>query len=178
MKGRVFSYASWLSMGLFIALVSFALTATPAFAKDTQISLGPGETARIPMRFWCLEFGKPFPQAVTGPAQRAPDAVVKVSQAAADKGQLNGNPYQTQLAVWKAADGQIHDTAGEGHATADQILSDSAKGNLATVPSGTVTLDQAAAQGKVKVTIENFAAINDPAHPSVKPYAGVGDLVI
>ena len=122
------------------------------------------------MRFWCLDFGKPFPQQITGPATRAPDAVVKVLQAAMNKGTLASDPYQTQLAIWRAADGTFHDVTGEGHVLAEQIVNDSANATLPAMPAGVPTLDTLVTQGTVKVTIENFTAITDTARNNGKPY--------
>jgi LPXTG-motif cell wall-anchored protein len=40
------------------------------------------------------------------------------------------------------------------------------------------TLEQAASDGSVKVTIENFHAISDTKHPDLQPYMGTGDLKV
>ena len=163
---------------LVLSLMCVALSAQIVSAADLNITLSPGETARVPMKFWCLDFGKPFPAAVSGPGSRAPDAVVKVLDSAIASGLLASNPYQTQLAIWKAADGTFHDTGTEGHAVADQIMSDSAKLNLPAIASGASTLDQLVSQGVLKTTVENFTAVTDTARNNQQPFMGTGILVI
>ena len=159
---------------LVLSLMCVALSAQIVSAADLSITLAPGETARVPMKFWCLDFGKPFPAAVSGPGSRAPDAVVKVLNSAIASGVLASNPYQTQLAIWKAADGTFHDTGTEGHAVADQIMSDSAKLNLPAIASGANTLDQLVSQGALKTTVENFTAVTDTTRNNQQPLYGHG----
>ena len=160
------------------ALMFLALSAQMAAAKDLSITLGPGETARVPMRFWCLDFGKPFPTAVTGPGAAAPAAVLNVLQAAMTKGTLTTDAYQTQLAIWKAADGTFHDTGTDGHVLAQQIISDSASVSTTPLPAGASTLDQLLTQGTLTTTVENFTVITDTAHNSAQAFTGSGELVI
>ena len=160
-----------------VAITSIALSAQLVSAKDLTITLGPGETARVPMRFWCLDFGKPFPTAVSGPYGPAPAPVLNVLQAALNKGTLSTDPYQTQLAIWKAADGTVHDVGTEGHVLAQQIISDSATVTRATVPA-LPTLDQKVAQGNLKTTVENFTVVMDTTHTNAQPFMGAGELVI
>ena len=63
-----------LSAVVVFVIFAFALIATEVSAKDLTITLAPGDTARIPIKFWCLDFGKPFPTAITGPISGPPDA--------------------------------------------------------------------------------------------------------
>jgi DNA/RNA endonuclease YhcR with UshA esterase domain len=168
----------WLLAIGFVLSALLALSAQTALARDLTITLQPGQTARVAMKFWCLDFGKPFPKQVTGPTARAPDAVVRVLQTALTKGTLTSDPYQTQLAIWKAADGTFHDVAAEGHVLADQIVSESASAAVTPLPAGVGTLDAAVTQGTVKTTIENFTAITDTQHNQGQPFVGTGELVI
>src|SRR5437588_524907 len=105
-----------------------ALTVGVLSAKDLSVTLQPGQSTTIPMKFWCLDFGKSFPQQITGPTQRAPDNVYKVLQAAMARGTVNSDPYQTQLAIWEATTGKVNDQANEGHDVADQIVNDAKNG--------------------------------------------------
>ena len=155
-----------------------ALTVGVLSAKDLTVTLQPGQSATIPMKFWCLDFGKPFPQNVTGPTQRAPDNVYKVLQAAIARGTVNSDPYQTQLAIWEATTGQVNDQANAGHAVADQIVNDAKNGNVPSVPQGVTTLDQAVSNGSVKADVQNFHAVSDTQHANLQPYMGTGDLVV
>lgn len=159
-----------------VSLVGFGVVANTAAAKDLSITLAPGETVRIPIRLWCLDSGKPFPTAITGPVSRPPDAALLALQAALARGATESDPYQTQLAIWRAVDGVFLDDAGMGHVLAQQIYSDSLKLTVSSVPTN--TLELAISQGSVKVTVENFRAISDTVHSELLPYSGTADLVI
>lgn len=165
-----------LSVVVLVALAGFGLLANEAAAKDLSVTLAPGETARIPIKLWCLDFGKPFPTAITGPVSRAPDAAALALQAALASGATESDPYQTQLAIWRAADGTFHDVGSGGHVLAAQIYSDSLKLKLSSVPTNTLTA--AVSQGSVQVTIENFRPISDTAHSQLPTYSGTADLVV
>jgi hypothetical protein len=167
---------SILCLIVLVGLVGFGVVTNAAAAKDLPVTLAPGATARIPIRLWCLDYGKPFPTAIAGPVTRPPDAAFLVLQAALARGSTQSDPYQTQLAIWRGADGTFHDIAGTGHVLAAQIYSDSLKLTVSSVP--TDTLDMAVSQGSVKVTFENFMAISDTAHSQLPPYTGTADLVI
>ena len=158
------------------ALIGFSVTTGSASAADTPVTLAPGETVRIPIRLWCLDFGKPFPTAIAGPVSRPPDAAFLALQAALARGATESDPYQTQLAIWRAADGTFHDPAGVGYVLAQQIYSDSLKLTVSPVPTN--TLESAVSQGSVKVTFENFKPISDTVHSELLPYTGTADLVV
>lgn len=161
---------------LVLALVSFGLTAQLAGAQspaNNTVTVAAGQSTRVPAMFWCLDFGKPFPTAVNGPASRAPDPVLKVLAAAP----ATTDPYQMQLAVWHQADGVWHDVAGRGTDTANSIINTSANLSVAA-PSGAVTLDQAVKNNQATVAIEGFQAVNDTGSGNVPPYSGKGTLVI
>ncbi len=159
-----------------ISLVGFGVVANAAAAKDLSITVAPGDTVRIPIRLWCLDFGKPFPAAIAGPVSRPPDAALLALQAALARGATESDPYQTQLAIWRAVDGIFHDDAGIGHILAQQIYSDSLKLTVTSVPTN--TLESAISQGSVKVTFENFRPISDTVHSQLLPYTGTADLMI
>ena len=159
-----------------VALVGFGMVANEAAAKDLTVTLAPGDTARIPIKFWCLDFGKPFPTAITVPITSPPDAALLVLQAALARGTTESDPYQTQLAIWRAADGTFHDTGGTGHVLAEQIYSDSLKLQVPPVPTN--SLAAAVTQGSVQVTFENFTPISDTTHSNLPPYSGTADLVV
>lgn len=159
-----------------VTVFQFGLAANQALAQDLSITLAPGDTARVPLKFWCLDFGKPFPTEITGPIEGSPAAAQKALQAAITKGATETDPYQTQLAIWRATDGTFHDVAGAGHVLAEQIYNDSVK--LAVSPAPADGLAAAVAKGTVRVTFENFAPIADAARPELAPYYGTADMVI
>jgi hypothetical protein len=158
------------------ALIGFGVTTSSASAAETSVTVEPGATVRIPIRMWCLDFGKPFPTAIAGPVSRPPDAALLALQAAVARGATESDPYQTQLAIWRAVDGTFHDDAGIGHVLAQEIYSDSLK--LTVSPAPTNTLELAVSQGSVTVTFENFTPISDTVHTELLPYTGTADLVV
>ena len=159
-----------------VTVFQFGLVATEVSAKDLSITLAPGDTARVPLKFWCLDFGKPFPAAIAGPIEGAPPAAQKALQAAIASGATETEPYQTQLAIWRAADGTFHDVAGAGHVLAEQIYSDSLKLDIPAPLAD--NLAAAVANGSVQVTFENFTPIADSTRPELQPYHGTADMVL
>ncbi len=106
----------------------------------------------------------------------APPAAQKALQAAITSGATETDPYQTQLAIWRAADGTFHDVAGAGHVLAEQIYNDSLKLEVPALPAN--SLAAAVVNGSVQVTFETFAPIADSTRPELQPYYGTADMVI
>ncbi len=175
MKGRYLLIATAIVALFALGVFTLPVNAQNSGVQDLSVTLGPGESATIPLQLWCLEFGKPFPQSITGPAQRVPDNVVKVVQTAFANGTAQSDPYQTQLAVWNATDNTWHDTGSAGHANAQKLVTDSQNANVSSVPSN--SLDQVMGQGNLQVSVQNLTPVNDPAHTQA-PYHGTADLVV
>ncbi len=177
MKGR------WLLLGLaLVAVLGLAVLTAPVNAQssglqDVTVSVPAGQTVQIPVELWCLNFGKPFPKAVTGPAGPALAKALAVLDAAYSGGQAMSDPYQTQLALWYAVDGTFHDQAGQGHTVAQQIVSKAgiSAGNAANATSTAVST--ASTNSNFKVTVENLTAVPD-TNNSATPYHGTATLVI
>ena len=72
----------------------------------------------------------------------------------------------------------FHDVGTEGHVLAQQIISDSATVTRTPLPAGVSTLDQVAAQGTLKTTVENFTVVTDTTRNNSQPFMGTGELVI
>ena len=163
-----------LTVGL-SAQVVLAQTSTTA-AGTNVVTLAAGQSASIPANFWCLDFGKPFPTGITGPSGTAPAKVVSVLQAAKAAGSINSNPYQTQLAVWYAADGTWHDTGNAGHALAQQLIT-AAGTYTATPTAATQSLGALMDKGRLKVVAQNFQAVSDNSG-GLPAYHGTGNIVV
>ena len=104
---------------LLAALLAVLITSLTAAAADSVITLKPGQEARIPIRLWCMNYGKPFPDALVGPTQTGPENVTRVLQAGVNQGVLDSDPFQVQLAVWRAIDGVYHSVASFDRSLAD-----------------------------------------------------------
>jgi hypothetical protein len=163
-----------------MALIVFAGGVQPAYAVDLTITLKPGQAATVPLKFWCLDFGLKYPQIVFGPGQRAPDVVVAVLRAAIAKGAVNTDPYETELAIWRATTGSFHDYANLGTVLAQQIYSDSLTFKVPPLPADLPTLDKLVVSGTVTTTLVGFSAQPDPNHPNLpgEPFFGTAKLLI
>lgn len=177
MKSRV-SVLMALSM---LVLLMLGPIAPAAQAADITVTLAPGQEATIPLRLWCLDYGKPFPKALAAPGPRAPDGVIAVLQTAIAKGAVISDIYQTELAIWRVPTGKFNDFAKQGTTLAEQIYSDSTKLTVAPIPTGVLTVDKAIADGKLTYAIANFKPVTATLAPAVAaatPFFGTADLVV
>ena len=163
-----------------VMLVWMGLAVKPALAADVKVGLRPGETATIPMKYWCLDYGKPFPAAIAEPGERAADDVVAVLLAAISSGAVTSDAYATNLAIWRVRTGEFKDYANLGITDAEKIYNDSLKITVPPIPAGTLTLGDAYKQGLVSVEIKNFTVLSDTAHPNLPghPFHGTADVVV
>jgi hypothetical protein len=165
---------------LCVVLVLFVAAVQPAHAVDLTITLKPGQAASVPLKFWCLDYGLPYPKTVSGPGQRAPDAVVSVLMAAIARNTVNTNPYQTELAIWRATTGKFNDYAKLGIVQAQEVYSDSLTFKVPPVPATPPSLDQLIVSGTLTATLLEFGPQQDPANPNLpgEPFFGTARLVI
>ena len=165
---------------IYVAAALLLTRGSSVNAADLAITLAPGQTATIPMKFWCLDYGKPFPQNVSTPATRAPDGVVAVLQAAIAKNTVNTNPYETQLAIWRVTTGKFNDYGQKGTVLAQEIYSDSLKITVQPLPSAQPTLAALITSGTLSSTLVGFSPQKDTANPGLagNDFFGTGKLVV
>ena len=144
----------------------------------TQVTLKPGESTSVPMMFWCLNYGKGFPGAITGPINVAAEDVLKVVSVARDKDVLDTEPFQVQLAIWYAVDGIFHTAIGVNRDLAEAIVNEASALNLPPLPAGVPTLDAAVAAGSAQVVVQDFQSLPNPTDPNEIPFEGKGTVVI
>ncbi len=176
MKPRIFALVS---LGLLALL--FLGPVPAAQAADITVTLQPGQEATIPLRLWCLDYGKPFPSALDAPGPRAQDGVIAVLQTAIAKGAVISDIYQTELAIWRVRTGRFNDYASQGYALAEEIYNASTTLTVASIPPDVLTLDRAVAEGKVAYAITNFGPVTDTLPAEVTRYApffGKADLLL
>ncbi|MBI4672440.1 MAG: hypothetical protein HY741_12350 [Chloroflexi bacterium] len=154
-----------------------ALAASPVMAADVKVGLLPGQTATIPMSYWCLDYGKPFPKAIDKPGGRASDEVVAVLEAAIQSGAVVSDTYQTALAIWRVRTGEFQDYANKGSALAAQIYDHSLQLQVKPIPADVLSLGDAVQQGKVSVTIQNFTEIKEEGLPG-NAFHGTADVIV
>ena len=163
---------------LFAALLVVLLTSLTAAAADPVITLKPGQEARIPIRLWCMNYGKPFPAALIGPTQTGSENVTRVLQAAVNQGVLDSDPFQVQLAVWQAIDGVYHSAASFDRSLAEKLTADAAGLALTPAPAGVLPLDEAVTQKLVSVAVEGLTPLTNPIDPTLAPFTGAATMVI
>ncbi len=167
-------------LALSLLVMSAWITPT-AKAADLTITLAPGEEVTIPLRLWCLDYGKPFPTALGAPGPRAQDEVVAVLQTAIAKGTVVTEIYQTELAIWRVPTGKFNDFAKQGTTLAEEIYAESNKQMVAAIPESTLTLDEAVADGSLTYEILDFGPSTESLAPAVAaatPFFGTADLVV
>lgn len=160
-----------------LVAVWFGLAAHPVQAADVKVGLLPGQSATIPMSYWCLDYGKPFPAAIDQPGDRAQDEVVAVLQAAIENGAVVSDTYQTNLAIWRVRTGEFKDFAKRGSALAEEIYSNSLKITVEPIGADSLTLTEAVKQGKITVQVTNFTTLPVEGVPG-HPFHGTADVVV
>lgn len=162
-----------------LALGAQALQAAPALQTkpaEAAVTVPAGGEAEVAVQAFCLNFGEPFPKAVTVSSESAPAGVVQVMKAAAHGGALD--VLQTQIAIWHQIEGAW------GYKDKDVDLT-TAKALVAAAVSETagalmergVALDAAIRDGRASATIDGWQVTDAPkALPSDAPYHGTGTL--
>ncbi len=135
------------------------------------ITLAPGETATLPVRGFCLNYGKPFPGAELQGADLGPDQVRAAIAYALKKGYVDSDPLQVQLAIWTLLDG--NQVPGQRYTLANEIIA-FARNAPVPEPNTAQTLADALAQALVTAYINNFASTS----PANYQYAGAGSLAL
>lgn len=163
-----------------LSLVWLASAPRGASAAGFELVLKAGEHVTLPFNFWCIEYGEPFPGSVAVTADPVPDGIVAVLRAANARGALTGDPYQSNLAIWRVTTGEFKDYAGRGTDLARAIYSDSLKISVAAVPTGTLTLQAAQQQGLISVTVTSLTplVITQPTPLPGAPFTGQGVMEI
>ncbi|MDQ6739448.1 MAG: hypothetical protein M3021_03530 [Actinomycetota bacterium] len=134
-------------------LFTLGLSSTAALAQPAPQQAGPGQmisipagqTTTIPVRGFCLDFGKPFPGGSTAPTELGPDAARAALNYAISKDYTNSDPRQVQEAIWFLAGNVWHRA---DHALGQEIVDASKNAvNNPAAPAGTSLLDALKANG-------------------------------
>ncbi len=145
--------------------------AAPAFPAPYTIKLAPGETVTVPVRGFCMNYGKPFPGKTLAAADLVPDKVQAAIGYALQKGYVDSDPLQVQLAVWTLADGKR--IPNQKYTLADEIIK-FAEGAASPTPAGAQTLDAAVGKKLVSATIADYRSTS----PTSYTYRGAGSLAV
>jgi hypothetical protein len=139
--------------------------------ENGMITVAAGQTVTIPAQLWCIDYGKPFPAAVTGPADRAPEGVLRVMAAADELNAVESDPLQVQMAIFRAVLGEWPQEATDRD-LAEEIFDNSTN---ATLPEGQSLLE-AAQGGALTVEVQNLQG--NELEQGQQPYFGTGNLVV
>ncbi|MBK6768035.1 MAG: hypothetical protein IPG72_03200 [Ardenticatenales bacterium] len=145
---------------------------------EATIELAAGAEGKVPINAFCLNFGEPFPKAVTVSTGAAAAGVVQVMKAAARSATLD--VLQTQIAIWHQIEGSWGYKDKDVDMTTAKALAEAAasEGTGALVETG-VALDKAITDGSVTATVDGWQVVDAPkALPSDAPYYGSGTLVV
>ena len=171
------------TLALSLLLVTL-LSAWPAARVSAQpasglegTTLGPGESVQVAARFWCLDFGEPFPEAISGPIGRTWPPIANLLQIAAGRGVVTTDPYQVQLAIWRITNGAYHYVPGQDDAVARDLVTGAFSVAPLPTPTRAVLIGTAGA-GALQVTVENFQATAGRVPDNGLPYSGTGMLVV
>ena len=135
------------------------------------ITLAPGETATLPVRGFCLNYGKPFPGATLQGVDLAPATVRAAVAYALQKGYVDSDPLQVQLAVWTLIEGKK--IPGQAYTVADEII-EFAKTAPAPETGAVQSLADALAKALVSAAIADYASTS----PANYQYSGAGNLAL
>jgi len=144
---------------------------TSPYPKPYEVTLEPGATLSVPVRGYCLNYGKPFPGQSLTAVDLAPDKVRTAIAYAIQKGYVDSDPFQVQLAVWNLVDGRR--LPGQTYDVADEIIR-FAEDAAAPEPAGTRTLAAALGDKQVSATIADYKSTS----PANYPYKGEGALLL
>lgn len=145
---------------------------------EATIDLAAGAEAKLEVNAFCLNFGEPFPKAVTVSAETAPAGVVQVLKAAARGATMD--VLQTQIAIWHQIENKWGYKDKDVDMTGAKALADvaAAQDGGALVDRG-VALDKAIADGSVTASIDGWHEADGPkALPTDAPYYGAGTLIV
>ncbi len=151
--------------------VTLDLPEAPAspYPEPFVVTLAPGDSLSIPVRGYCLDYGRAFPGRALSYVEPAPDAVRAAIAYAVERGYVESDPLQVQLALWHLIGGER--IAGQTYGVADEIIA-FAEAAPAPEPSDVQTLATALTDKLVTAAVADFGSVS-PAN-----YAYQGDGVL
>ena len=156
--------------------VQFELPEAPvapaaSYPAPYVVTLAPGASTSVPVRGFCLNYGKPFPGTTLQGADLASDRVRSAIAYALQKGYVDSDPLQVQLAVWTLQDGKK--IPGRTYTLADEIIR-FAESGAAPEPADAQTLAAALGKSLVSASIGDYQSTS----PANYQYKGKGTLVL
>ena len=135
-------------------MVFGALGVHSAAAQDAatqSFTLQPGGTATVDFEAFCVDFGKDFPEDLTGATGLAPDDVRNVLFYALQNNLATTEPVQVQAAIWQITEGQTLQQSGD----ITQQIVDNIDG-VAIPELGATSVLDAVGSGDVTLTMNSW----------------------
>jgi hypothetical protein len=167
-----------LSLWLLFALAMVPTAKAASDVSETTFTIPAGETITLDVSAFCLEFGEPFPARVSLTADKASINVRRVMKAAALTGAIQDEVLQTQLAIWRAVEGDWSVDEDEAEfALASALFTASSKQNTAPLDAQGLPLNAALRSGAVEVEVVEWEALNaEQLEDGDEPYYGLATL--
>ncbi len=140
------------------------------------LMLNPGESATLFIRAFCTEYTIPFARTFPSLGTPADPVAINVLRYALEKRYTETEPYQVQLALWRATVGRW--VTGEPRVIAEEIYDNALRmAPPPAPPSGVPTLTEAVQSGTLKVVYQNWAPVTNVPNAN-PPWLGSGEMVV
>jgi hypothetical protein len=139
-----------------------------------DITLVPGQSATLNYKMFCIQFGMPLtlePVQFKGRSQHSAKHILAYAD---NKGYVDSNPVQVQLAIWRKQTGEWK---AADHAIADEILKNAGDFS-AESEAGAVFLTDAVKAGTIQVSVTPVDLVKVPNSPVDWPWLGDGRLTL
>lgn len=173
--------ARWLAVIVAVActLVLF-LSVAPLEAQTngvdlSPITLQPGQEVTLSIKALCVQYTLPFPRDFPPIAGLADPKYVAIVRYALSKGYLDSDPYQVQLALWRASTGRWVNTYPR--ARAEEIFNNAGQAPAPPSSPGQSLVDAISAN-TVQVSYRAWAPVQNGLPDTTQPWLGVGAIVV
>ena len=171
----------WLAVVVAVACtLVLLLSVTPLEAQTNGVDLPPvtiqpGQQVVLTVKAVCLQYGMPFTPTFPPIAGLADPKYVQIVRYALSKGYLDSDPYQVQLALWRAQTGRWVNTYQR--ARAEEIFNNA--GQAPPPPPGAgPSLVDAIQANTVQVSYQKWAPVQDGLPDSAQPWLATGEIVV
>ena len=173
--------AHWLTATVVVACLLLILLGVPPLAAQTPgvdlppITVQPGQSVVLSVKALCLQYTTPFPRDFPPIAGLADPKFVQIVRYALSRGYVDSDPYQVQLALWRAQTGQWVNTFPR--ARAEEIFNN--VGQAPPPPPGTgQSLADAVQANTVQVSYQRWTPVQNGLPDTAQPWLATGEIVV
>ncbi|MCW5853030.1 MAG: hypothetical protein KIT87_23385 [Anaerolineae bacterium] len=173
--------ARWLALVLALAcMIPFLLNVIPVAAQTNGVdlpplTLRPGQSVTLSIRALCIQYTMPFPRDFPPIAGLADPKYVQIVRYALSKGYVDSDPYQVQLALWRAQTGQWVNTYMR--ARAEEIFNNANQAPPPPPGAGPSLVDAIQAN-TVQVSYQQWTPVQNGLPDSDQPWLATGEIVV